>query len=78
MLNNSNIPSGDIFPIHPRNLSKIPEDTYATTLYKSTFPAPNNSKIHLVDPYYKTSIKSKSDYTSNTIPPIKLRNYKIR
>ena len=73
----SKIPSGGFFPIPPWDLSKIPEDTYAATFYKSTYSAPTNYKIHLFNPYYTTYIKSHSDSTSNPIPHLNLSNSKF-
>ena len=74
METNYNIPFSDILPISPRNWSKIPEDTYPATFYKFTSSAPTNSKIHLINPYSTTSIKSNSDSTFDSIPPLKLSN----
>ena len=39
---NFKIPSGGFFPIPPRDLSKIPEDTYAATFYKYASSAPTD------------------------------------
>ena len=72
------IPYGNIFLVPPRDLSKIIEDTYAATFYKSMSSAPTNSKIHLVDPNYTTSVKSSSDSTYDPIRPLNLSNSKIR
>ena len=74
---NSNILCGDISLIPPRDFSKIPEDTYAVTFYKSTPSATTNSKIHLVNPDYTTYVKSNSDSTSDPISLLKLRDSKI-
>ena len=41
---NFKITSGDILPIPSRDLSKIPEDTYAT-FYNSASSAPTNPKV---------------------------------
>ena len=75
---NSKIPFSDIFLIPPRDLSKILEDTYADTFYKSTSSASTNSKIHLVDPDSTTSVKYNSDSTPNPIPPLTISNSNIR
>ena len=76
---NSNITSGDIFTIPPRDLSKIPEDTYAT-FYNSMSSAPTNPNVKLVKPDPKTYVKSNSDSVSKTTItlPVKLSNSKIR
>ena len=75
---NSKIHSGNISPIPPRYFYKVPEDTYSATFYKSKYSAPTNYKINLVDPDSTTSVKSKSDPTSDKIPPIKLIDSNIR
>ena len=49
MVNNFKIPSSDILPTPSRDLSKIPEDTYAT-LYNSASSTPINPKVQLVEP----------------------------
>ena len=75
---NSKITSGDIFLIPPRYFSKNSEDTYAATFYKSMSSAPTHYKIHLIDPYSTTSVKSNSDSTSNPITHLNLGNSNIR
>ena len=75
---NYKIPSGYIFPIPPRDWSKIPVDTYASIFCKSTSSAPTNSKMHLFNTNSITSVKSNSDSTSNPTPHLKLSNSKIR
>ena len=79
METNSKIPSGDIFPITSRDLSNIPEDTYAT-FYNSTSSVPTNPKVQLFEPDPTTYVKSNSNPISKTTitPPIKLNDSKIR
>ena len=74
---NSKIPSGDFFPVPPRDFSKIPDDTIDATFNKSTSSAHTNYKIHLVDPGPTTTANPNSDSTSNTIPHLKLSDFKI-
>ena len=61
------------FPIPSRDLSKIPEDTYAK-FYNSASFAPFNPKVQLVKPDPTTYVKSNSGYISKTTitPPIQL------
>ena len=75
---NSKIPFGDISLIPPRDLSNIPEDIYSATFYKSTSSTPTNLKIHLVNTYSTTSVKTNSGSTSDPIPPLNLSDFKIR
>ena len=79
MRTNFKIPSGDIFPIPSRYLSKIPEDTYAT-FYNSVYSASKNPKVQLVEPDPTIYVNYNSDSISKTTttPPIKLSNSNIR
>ena len=76
MGNNSNIPSGHLPPITPRDMSKILEDTIAATYYKSMSSAPTEYKVHLIDPDLVTIVKPNSKSTPNPIPNLKLSNSK--
>ena len=70
METNYSIPSGNIFPIPPWDMSNITEYSYESTPYKST---PTNSKVHLVD-----SDSLTSDPSTNPTTPPNLRDSKIR
>ena len=70
MANSSTIPSGDIIPIPPSDISNITEDSYEHTAYNYK---PTNSKVNILD-----SDSPTSDPSTNPITPTKLSNSNIR